>query len=154
MKPEEATDKANEADHAHNANDSQTSAREGPRLFTTPPWAPAEALSGASYSAAELSGKGDRVYLLEQRELPEREVFARRRLLTRQEHAIEQPQARASAAFGAVLPQIFVADALGRELLSAAHDDHFRLAKQLRKGDGRDQQRRKRGLVRVQVPVR
>ncbi|AKT42437.1 S-methyl-5-thioribose-1-phosphate isomerase [Chondromyces crocatus] len=35
-----------------------------------PPWAPAEALSGASYSAAELSADGDRVFLLEQRELP------------------------------------------------------------------------------------
>lgn len=34
------------------------------------PWAPAAALSGASYSAAELSAEGDRVFLLEQRELP------------------------------------------------------------------------------------
>jgi methylthioribose-1-phosphate isomerase len=46
-----------------------------PRLFTSPPWAPAHALSGASYSAAELAPDGDRVWLLEQRELPGREVY-------------------------------------------------------------------------------
>ncbi len=40
-----------------------------------PPWAPHAALSGASYSAAELSAAGDRVFLLEQRELPAREVY-------------------------------------------------------------------------------
>ena len=40
-----------------------------------PPWAPAQALSGAAYSAAELSQEGDRVFLLEQRELPERERY-------------------------------------------------------------------------------
>lgn len=39
------------------------------------PWAPAAALSGASYSAAELSAEGDRVFLLEQRELPARERY-------------------------------------------------------------------------------
>ncbi|WP_081864548.1 S-methyl-5-thioribose-1-phosphate isomerase [Chondromyces apiculatus] len=36
----------------------------------SPPWSPALALSGASYSAAELSPEGDQVFLLEQRELP------------------------------------------------------------------------------------
>ncbi len=40
-----------------------------------PPWAPAPALSGARYSAAELSSAGDRVFLLDQRELPGREVY-------------------------------------------------------------------------------
>jgi len=39
------------------------------------PWDPVPALSGASYSAAELSPEGDRVYLLEQRELPDRERY-------------------------------------------------------------------------------
>lgn len=40
-----------------------------------PPWLPALALSGARYSAAELSPVGDRVFLLDQRELPERESY-------------------------------------------------------------------------------
>lgn len=40
-----------------------------------PPWLPALALSGARYSAAELSAAGDRVFLLDQRELPEREAY-------------------------------------------------------------------------------
>lgn len=39
------------------------------------PWDPAAALSGAGYSAAELAREGDRVFLLEQRELPERERY-------------------------------------------------------------------------------
>jgi methylthioribose-1-phosphate isomerase len=39
------------------------------------PWAPAPALSGARYSAAELSADGERVFLLEQRLLPREEVY-------------------------------------------------------------------------------
>jgi methylthioribose-1-phosphate isomerase len=42
---------------------------------STPPWAPHEALSGAGYSAVELSSSGDRVFMLDQRELPGREVY-------------------------------------------------------------------------------
>ncbi len=44
-------------------------------MSTLVPWAPAPALSGARYSAAELSAEGDRVFLLEQRLLPRREVY-------------------------------------------------------------------------------
>lgn len=40
-----------------------------------PPWAPAAALSGTSYSPAELAAIGDRVFMLDQRELPAREVY-------------------------------------------------------------------------------
>ncbi|WP_437591743.1 S-methyl-5-thioribose-1-phosphate isomerase [Sorangium sp. So ce1000] len=40
-----------------------------------PPWGPAAALSGADYSAVELAQGDDRVFLLEQRELPERERY-------------------------------------------------------------------------------
>lgn len=40
-----------------------------------PPWHPHAALSGTSYSAAELSASNDLVYLLEQRELPVRERY-------------------------------------------------------------------------------
>ena len=40
------------------------------------PWHPAVALSLASYSAAELAAEDDRVFLMDQRELPAREVYA------------------------------------------------------------------------------
>ena len=39
------------------------------------PWLPLPALSGASYSAAELSENGHEVYLLDQRELPAQEIY-------------------------------------------------------------------------------
>lgn len=48
-------------------------AGDGARL--APPWAPAEAISGADYSAVELAQGDDRVFFLEQRELPERERY-------------------------------------------------------------------------------
>lgn len=40
-----------------------------------PPWSPATALSGATYSAAELAPDGARVFLLDQRRLPNEEVY-------------------------------------------------------------------------------
>jgi methylthioribose-1-phosphate isomerase len=39
------------------------------------PWLPEAAISGARYSAAELAVDGDRVFLLDQRELPGREIY-------------------------------------------------------------------------------
>jgi methylthioribose-1-phosphate isomerase len=39
------------------------------------PWLPEPAISGARYSAAELAADGDRVFLLDQRELPGREIY-------------------------------------------------------------------------------
>lgn len=44
-------------------------------MSTAAPWLPGVALSGARYSAAELAAEGDRVFLLDQRELPAREVY-------------------------------------------------------------------------------
>ena len=44
-------------------------------MTVTPPWHPHAALSGSSYSAAELSQQNDRVFLLEQRELPVHETY-------------------------------------------------------------------------------
>jgi len=44
-------------------------------MITTPPWHPQAALSGTTYSAAELSLDNDRVFLLEQRELPVHETY-------------------------------------------------------------------------------
>jgi methylthioribose-1-phosphate isomerase len=43
--------------------------------MVNPPWHPHAALSGASYSAAELAHTNDRVFLLEQRELPVVEAY-------------------------------------------------------------------------------
>ena len=40
-----------------------------------PPWSPRAALSGARYSAVELSAEGDRVFMMDQRELPAREIY-------------------------------------------------------------------------------
>ncbi len=39
------------------------------------PWLPHAAISGARYSAAELAAEGDRVFLMDQRELPGREIY-------------------------------------------------------------------------------
>ncbi|MEZ4301839.1 MAG: S-methyl-5-thioribose-1-phosphate isomerase [Polyangiaceae bacterium] len=44
-------------------------------MTPNPPWHPNAALSGTSYSAAELSQDNERVFLLEQRELPVRETY-------------------------------------------------------------------------------
>jgi len=44
-------------------------------MSARPPWAPSSALSGARYSAAELGPEGACVYMLDQRELPGREVY-------------------------------------------------------------------------------
>jgi methylthioribose-1-phosphate isomerase len=78
-----------------------------------PPWAPAPALSGASYSAAELSQEADRVFLLEQRELPERERYVT--LVTAEEVA---EAIRAMVVRGA--PAIGIAAAYGMALAARA----------------------------------
>lgn len=44
-------------------------------MTPTPPWHPHAALSGTSYSAAELSHDNERVFLLEQRDLPVHETY-------------------------------------------------------------------------------
>lgn len=44
-------------------------------MVSPPPWSPGVALSGARYSAAELGADADRVFLLDQRELPAREIY-------------------------------------------------------------------------------
>jgi hypothetical protein len=44
-------------------------------MSSAPPWAPAAALSGARYSAAELSADDTVVFLLDQRELPNKEIY-------------------------------------------------------------------------------
>ena len=41
----------------------------------TTPWFPYPALSGATYSAAELGRDNDRVFLLDQRDLPLHETY-------------------------------------------------------------------------------
>jgi methylthioribose-1-phosphate isomerase len=44
-------------------------------MISTPPWHPAAALSKTSYSAVELSQQNDRIFLLDQRELPAKESY-------------------------------------------------------------------------------
>ncbi|WP_437679277.1 S-methyl-5-thioribose-1-phosphate isomerase [Sorangium sp. So ce131] len=78
-----------------------------------PPWAPSAALSGAEYSAVELAQGEDRVFLLEQRELPERE-----RYLTVQDAAGVAEAIRAMVVRGA--PAIGIAAAYGMALAARA----------------------------------
>ncbi|WP_437637717.1 S-methyl-5-thioribose-1-phosphate isomerase [Sorangium sp. So ce854] len=78
-----------------------------------PPWAPAAAISGADYSAVELAQGDDRVFLLEQRELPERE-----RYLTVTDAAGVAEAIRSMAIRGA--PAIGIAAAYGMALAARA----------------------------------
>jgi methylthioribose-1-phosphate isomerase len=78
----------------------------------TPPWAPRPALSGARYSAVELSAEEDRVFMLDQRELPTREVY-----VTLGDAAAVADAIRAMVVRGA--PAIGIAAAYGMAL--AAH---------------------------------
>jgi methylthioribose-1-phosphate isomerase len=78
-----------------------------------PPWAPAPALSGAAYSAAELSQEGDRVFLLEQRDLPGIERYVTLTTAAEVADAI-----RAMVVRGA--PAIGIAAAYGMALAAAA----------------------------------
>jgi methylthioribose-1-phosphate isomerase len=65
-----------------------------------PPWHPAPALSGARYSAAELSAEGDRVFLLDQRELPVREVYVTLETAAEVASAIKAMVVRGAPAIG------------------------------------------------------
>src|SRR5689334_22189718 len=89
------------------------------------PWAPQPALSGTRYSAAELSAAGDRVFLLDQRELPLREVYTTLRDADAVAEAI-----RAMVVRGA--PAIGIAAAYGMALASrqaiAADEAGYRTA--------------------------
>ena len=76
------------------------------------PWLPRPAISGARYSAAELSADGDQVFLLDQRELPGREIY-----VTLPDAAQVAEAIRAMIVRGA--PAIGVAAAYGMAL--AAH---------------------------------
>lgn len=91
----------------------QTSQQAGDGARPTPPWAPAEAISGADYSAVELAQSDDRVFLLEQRELPERE-----RYLTVTDAASVAEAIRTMAIRGA--PAIGIAAAYGMALAARA----------------------------------
>lgn len=74
-----------------------------------PPWTPARSLSGASYSAVELAQTNDRVFMMDQRELPTREVYVTLTTLKEVTDAIRTmvvrgaPAIGISAAYGMVL---------------------------------------------------
>jgi methylthioribose-1-phosphate isomerase len=81
------------------------------------PWDPEPAISGARYSAAELAANGDKVFLLDQRELPGREIY-----VTLGDAAAVAEAIRAMVVRGA--PAIGVAAAYGMALAArAARDD-------------------------------
>ncbi|UQA60061.1 S-methyl-5-thioribose-1-phosphate isomerase [Polyangium aurulentum] len=65
-----------------------------------PPWDPAQALSGARYSAVELSAEGDRVFVLDQRELPAREMYVTLESATEVAAAIKAMVVRGAPAIG------------------------------------------------------
>lgn len=69
-------------------------------MSASAPWAPSLALSGASYSAAELAAEGDRVFLLDQRELPGREVYIELRAAEAVAQAIREMVVRGAPAIG------------------------------------------------------
>ncbi|WP_437908000.1 S-methyl-5-thioribose-1-phosphate isomerase [Sorangium sp. So ce327] len=90
--------------------------RPGEGARPAPPWEPAAALSGADYSAVELAQGDDRVFLLEQRELPERE-----RYLTVTDSAGVAEAIRTMVVRGA--PAIGIAAAYGMALAARAARD-------------------------------
>ncbi len=65
-----------------------------------PPFYPHAALSGSSYSAAELSHDNDQVFLLEQRDLPNREVYHSYTTATAVAEAIKTMVVRGAPAIG------------------------------------------------------
>ena len=85
------------------------------------PWLPQPAISGARYSAAELAVGGDRVFLLDQRELPGREIY-----VTLTDAAQVADAIRSMIVRGA--PAIGVAAAYGMALAARAASDTEALA--------------------------
>jgi len=65
-----------------------------------PPWAPRAALSGARYSAVELAPEDDRVFMMDQRELPTREVYTELRTAGEVAGAIRAMVVRGAPAIG------------------------------------------------------
>ncbi len=86
-----------------------------------PPWAPARSLSGANYSAVELAQTNDLVYMMDQRELPTREVYVTLTTLQEVADAIRTmvvrgaPAIGISAAYGMVLAARALRDATTKE---------------------------------------
>jgi methylthioribose-1-phosphate isomerase len=68
--------------------------------LASPPWSPRPALSGARYSAVELAGEDDRVFMLDQRELPQREAYAELRAASEVAGAIRAMVVRGAPAIG------------------------------------------------------
>ena len=85
-------------------------------MSVAPPWLPQAALSGARYSAAELSIEGDRVFLLDQRELPGREIYVTLTDVTQVAEAIRSMIVRGAPAIG-------IAAAYGMALAARAVSD-------------------------------
>jgi methylthioribose-1-phosphate isomerase len=100
----------------------------------SPPWAPALALSGASYSAVELSAGGDRVFMLDQRELPTRQIYAELASDAQVAEGIRSmvvrgaPAIGIAAAYGMALASLAATPADAAGYLSALREAGARLA--------------------------
>lgn len=73
---------------------------EDPPIWTKAPWLPAHALSGAEYSAIELSADGRSVFMLNQLELPEHEHYVELKTALGVERAIQSMVVRGAPAIG------------------------------------------------------
>jgi methylthioribose-1-phosphate isomerase len=98
------------------------------------PWLPAEALSGAGYSAAELAASGDRVFLLDQRALPAEERYVELLAAADVAEAIRAmvvrgaPAIGIAAAYGMALAARAAIDLGGAGYLRALEESGARLA--------------------------
>jgi len=93
------------------------------------PWAPRPALSGARYSAAELSAEDDRVFLLDQRALPAREPYVALGDATAVAQAIRDMVVRGAPAIGiAAGYAMALAARAARDKDAGAYVEHMRAA--------------------------
>ena len=88
-------------------------------MTPNPPWHPHAALSGTSYSAAELAHTNDRVYLLEQRDLPVHETYHTYTSAKTVAGAIKTMVVRGAPAIGITAAYGMVLAALDAEILDA-----------------------------------
>ena len=94
-----------------------------------PPWHPRSALSGARYSAAELAEAGNRLYLMDQRELPAREIYVSLATSGEAARAIRDMVVRGAPAIGvtAAYAMVLAAEA-ARALSGSAYLEAMRAA--------------------------
>ncbi|HRI70037.1 MAG TPA: S-methyl-5-thioribose-1-phosphate isomerase [Polyangium sp.] len=88
-----------------------------------PPWHPSPALSGANYSAVELAETNDRVFMMDQRELPTRVVYVTLTTLEEVAEAIRAMVVRGAPAIGISAAYAMVLEA--RKLKDLSGEEYF-----------------------------